>query len=404
MIKKYIDFVNEKLGVPEGNIEGAENIYDDILYYLKRKGNDIIDKSDTYEIEKVGGNFIKISSTSVKIGDIEFKDIKLLIEPLFNDDQFELAGMAVAIDHSDVKLTHFTYEKDNISNLYFILRYAVIEGKTTYEDIINHFNQNKTKVIGSLAHELKHIYDKFMIGKKMFGEVSSYTTFSTKRFGIDAIDRFIYLLYLTTKTESLVRSSEIAAQIKDLDVSKDEFNEFLKGTTLYDNIKMARDFSFEEMKKELYNDIDTIKFRLEQNNLDYPDNNDELVDFMLELTWRNIVGGTAETLVGLMNLDNPIRKLLGLIKKEEEDYFNKYFNKPHFKNKEKYFEYCEKMINFEANKVLKKISKLYDMCKDKEVSALHTKITDKSIINPKVHDKLVADKSIKSYESFFPKK
>jgi len=209
---------------------------------------------------------------------------------------------------------------------------------------------------------------------------------------------------LTSKTEDLVRSSEIAGGIKSLDIKKEEFKEFLKSNRLYNNIKMSENFKFETMKKDLYDEVDLIRHRLKENDIESPDSDDDVVDFILELTYRNIVGGSIDFLKNIMNLDNPIKQLLNLIKKEEKEYFNKYIRKTTFENKEKYFEYCEKMINFKANKVLKKISKLYDMCRDKEVNKLQSKITDKSIINPKAHDEFVADKSIKRYESYFPKK
>jgi hypothetical protein len=405
MIKKYLDFVNERLGVPEGNIEGAESIYKFVLDKLSEKGDSIISENELVEVERLGSELIKLGVIkSIKVGDLEFKNIKVSIMPYFNDSRFEIIGMSVAIEHTDNTPTSLLFDKNKISNIDIMIRYAVIENKTTYKDIYNNFIKDKSEKIGSLSHEIKHIYDKYMFGKEMFGDAASYQTFTNKRFGIDTIDRFIYLLYLTSKTENLVRSSEIAGEIKSLEITKDDFKEFLESTRLYNNIKMSKDFSFEKMKKDLYNEVDLIKRRLKENGIDTPDNDDDIVDLILELTYKNIIGGSIENLSNMMNLNNPIKQMLGLIEKEEEEYFNKYIKKTIFENKEKYFEYCEKMINFEANKVLKKISKLYDMCEDKEVNKLQSKITDKSIINPKAHDKFVADKSIKNYESYFPKK
>ena len=401
MIKKYSIFINERLGVPEGNIESAEILYNFILDKLKEKGDSIISKDDVVTPRES----IPLGSIpSIKIGNLEFKNIDISINPVFNKEEFIILGMSVEITHSDFKKTYLTYDKENIYDIYIMVSYAVVENKTKYSDIYNDFINDKSKKIGPLSHELKHIYDKYMIGKEMFGDISSYSTFSKRRFGIDSIDKFIYLLYLTSKTESLVRSSEIAAQIKSFDVSKDEFKEFLEETSLYKQIKMAKSFSFDKMKNDLYQETDKIRLRLKENEIEAPENDDDLVDFILELTYRNIIGGSIETLADIMDINNPIRIMLNLIEKEEKDYFNKYIKKTTFKNKEKYFEYCQKMINFEANKVLKKISKLYDMCKDKEVNKLQNKITDKSIINQKEYDKYVADKSIKSYESLFLKK
>ena len=46
MIKKYSIFINERLGVTEGNIESAEILYNFILDKLKEKGDSIISKDD----------------------------------------------------------------------------------------------------------------------------------------------------------------------------------------------------------------------------------------------------------------------------------------------------------------------------------------------------------------------
>ena len=396
MIKRYNNFINERLGVPEGNVESAEEVYNFILKSLSERDSSLISKDDL-DSDLIELGVIKL----LKVGELEFKNIKISITPYFNDKEFTIIGMAVGIKHTGETTTSILFEKDKMSNIDIILRYVVIEGETTYQDIYDDFTKTRDLMIGSLSHEIKHLYDKYMFGKEMLGDLSSYSVFTNKRFGIKAIDSFIYLLYLTSKTENLVRSSEIAGQIKALDITKEEFKEFLENTMLYGNIKMAKNFSFEQMKKDLYNDTKNIREILEMSGIDTPNNDDDLVDIILELTYRNIVGGSIEGLASIMNLDNPMKQLLGLIKKEEEDYFNKYIKKTTFENKEKYFEYCEKMIKFESNKVLKKISKLYDMCKDKEVNKLQSKITDKSIINPKAHDKFVADKTIKKYESFF---
>jgi hypothetical protein len=84
-------------------------------------------------------------------------------------------------------------------------------------------------------------------------------------------------------------------------------------------------------------------------------------------------------------------KIFGMCK--DTEFFKKYLNKIIFNNKEEFFLYCEKKLNFEADKVIRKIIKLYDMCKDDVVNPLMTKINQrvdgKCIVNPKLYDKLV---------------
>jgi hypothetical protein len=57
MIKKYLDFINERLGVPEGNIEGAESIYKFVLDKLSEKGDSIISENELVEVERLGKNY-----------------------------------------------------------------------------------------------------------------------------------------------------------------------------------------------------------------------------------------------------------------------------------------------------------------------------------------------------------
>ena len=310
--------------------------------------------------------------------------------------------MAAVVKNTDTTHNAVLFDKNNIGESGVSVK-IVVKEDTTFNDFYNFLLNNKAKVMASLSHEVKHLYDKCMLGKQMFGELASYNIWSNKRLGIPVIDKFIFYLYLISKAESLVRSSEIAGGIVSASITKDEFKEFLESTDVYQQIMEMKSFSYENMKSDLYNDIDTIKLRLEQSDIDVPESEDEIVDYMLHLTYENIVGSKIQLLADMMGISDSFRQLLGLIKKEEQEYFDKFIKKNIYKTKEEYFAYCEKLIKFEANKVLKKISKLYDMCKDTNVNPLQSKITDKSIINPKLHDKYVADNSIKNYESFFSK-
>jgi hypothetical protein len=189
MIKKYLDFVNEKLGVPKGNVEGAEAIYNFMLDSLNKKGDAVISENELVENSIQLGTF-----DSIKVGDLEFKNIRISLSPYFNNRDFTIIGMAVAIEHTGQTDTNFLFDKDKISNIDISVRYAVIEDKTTYKDIYNNFIEKKAEKIGSLSHEIKHIYDKYMFGKEMFGDIASYQIFTNKRFGIKPIDEFTYFI------------------------------------------------------------------------------------------------------------------------------------------------------------------------------------------------------------------
>jgi hypothetical protein len=389
MIKKYIEFINERLGVPEGVINSGKKVYQFIIGNMEKLEGDtpITSHSDLKE------NNLKLGTlASAKIGDITFNNIDISIEIYPNDEDFTITGMSVSITPSDRKLTSFIFDKQSVNDISIQLKYAVLDEKTTIADILNDFSENRARMVSSLSHELKHIYDKYMFGKQAIGDVVSYRTFSDVRFGIKAVDEFIYLLYYTSQVENLVRPTELAAEIDELGITKSEFRGFLKDTPLYKNIKKAMDFKFSQMKDSLYDDFDNIRKVLNKNDIDVPESEKEVVDLILTLIYNNIVGRSADTLKNALGI-HPFKIMLGLIENETEDYYNKYIRKISFESKEKYFEYWEKRINFVGEKVFKKISKLYDMCKDNKKEE---KVS--SIINPEAHDKHVADKQIKEYK------
>jgi hypothetical protein len=412
MIKRYLNFINERLGVPSGNIESANNVFKELTEFLKKRGNSLIMSEkltdDTIYDEK-SINF-KLKS-DIKIGDLSYKNIIFIISIIgqlsdYSESNVEVAGMSVFIEPSGEKETYIEYDKLNPNTKIGISLRLAISKDCTFNDVYNMLESEDKTYIGILSHEIKHIYDRVMIGKNMFSEIASYNTWSNVRMGVPAIDSFLYKLYLISKAEGLVRSSEVAGELIASDITKSEFKDFLKSTSIYNKLVELKNFSFENLKSELLEQVNFIKEALDYNDIEHPDNPEELVDFMLDLTYRNIVGNKMEILSSLLRI-SPLAIAIGMINQEEKEYYNKYLSKIKFENYEKYFEYCEKLIKFESNKVLKKISKLYDMCKDDNVNKLHSKISDradKSIINPKLHDEFVATKTIKSFESYFPKK
>ncbi len=83
----------------------------------------------------------------------------------------------------------------------------------------------------------------------------------------------------------------------------------------------------------------------------------------------------------------------------DDRFFQNYLRKRIFNNTDEFFLYWEKKLNFEANKVIKKIIKLYDMCKDEDVNPLMDKITNRvdgqCIVNPKLYNELIVKPNTK---------
>ena len=79
-----------------------------------------------------------------------------------------------------------------------------------------------------------------------------------------------------------------------------------------------------------------------------------------------------------------------------------------FKNVDEFFLYWEKKLNFTSEIVIKKIGKLYDMCKDDNINTSMVKINDringKCIVNPKLYKEVVIKTSSTSEKIQYRKK
>ena len=166
------------------------------------------------------------------------------------------------------------------------------------------------------------------------------------------------------------------------------------------NIRKAENFSLSKFKEELESDKkvnDMVKQSI--------DNGYESVgsvsDDALNLLMINIASGALDTTDGILKSYmsqssrsvNPLDILftiIGGVDNEEmrkaEKLANKKFNQilnkyqKYEKDPQKYFEYLEKKLNFVADKMKRKLYKLYDMVKD---------TTNKgSIINWELHNKI----------------
>ena len=98
-------------------------------------------------------------------------------------------------------------------------------------------------------------------------------------------------------------------------------------------------------------------------------------------------------MIDILDLDNGIKILMGKIKKEDIDFYNSYISKRIFKNVDEFFLFWEKKLNFEGEKMIKKIAKLYDMCKDDNSNQLMSKINDRVdgqyIVNLKAYNEVI---------------
>jgi hypothetical protein len=396
LIKNYNQFLLEKMGVPEGIVDSAKKLYNLILSEFE----------ENYDEELYPGrnNIRKLSidlDLEIKISEMTFNNINFEVTIIFNDKFSDVEAMSWGVlvpptSRDDHKLH---YDVSNVNSINLSTNLLSKEGNT-FEDVAKYLKRDKNKTIGIISHELKHVYDKYKIKKELLSDIVDYATWSRTRTGFSPIDDFIYYIYVISKSESLVRPSEIAGQLESSEITKSEFKEFLESTAIYRDISKIKKFTFSGLKSDLLKDISKIRESFDDIPEDETD--EDVIDTVLQITYESMVKSSVDIMSDILGISDPIKRLIGIIKQEDIDFANNYFEKLIFKNKEEFFVFWEKKIKFEADKVLKKISKLFDMCKDDSPNQLMDKINQRvngdCIVNPELYDKFVLKTNEKKYK------
>lgn len=379
IIKKYLSFINEKLGVPDKIIDSATGLYNEILLHFRDKSKEGLKPKES--------EYLVNLPILIEISDLKFQSVEFTVRLLTHesDENVEIISWGVAGMPDSTGDYKLIYDKSKVNDIKLFINLA-ITGDTEPSDIYDYIEKESTKTIGILSHELKHVYDKYMLGKILLEDLVDYGTWSQTRTGFRPIDEFIYFMYFMSSAESLVRPSEIAGQLVSLDITKDKFREFLLDSSTYKTLIEIKKFSYDGLKQDLLSDIKHVKglFSDIENEED-----SEVIDAALEISYLTIVKSQGGEMSKILRLNSPIKSEMS----QDHEFFKKYLNKIAYNSKEEFFLYCEKKLNFESDKVIKKISKLYDLCRDKSVDPLMDKITKrvdgKCIVNPLLYDKLV---------------
>jgi len=349
----------ERLGVPEGILETAENLYEDIIRNLDR--NTFDESENEYEF-----NF----TTNYKISDLDIDYVKVFFEINKWNDPSKKDYVIMGFSTPFQSISRNDSEKLTIVSSFdkFIIKFKfLVPQDWKFEELVNLIKKDKSDIINSLSHELMHAYDSYKSGYDDAPERANYEASQSVSFGIEPIDKFLHLLYFTHAVENVVRPTEIAMAIKSGNVSQKNFLNFLKDNETYKMLDEARNFSYEKLRNELKNFIPKIDKIGEILNRTMGSNDEEKIDEILRLVYVNLINKKAESYVNLMTSDI-IEKMLGLQGKKEEN-FKKFLRKiQKFNNPKDFFKNEEKLFKFVANNMIKKISKLYDMTKSENKS------------------------------------
>jgi hypothetical protein len=205
-------------------------------------------------------------------------------------------------------------------------------------------------------------------------------------------------MYYIHGIENLVRPVEVASLMKSKNITKSQFREFIENSRVYRELVEIKKFTFEDFISQLKENEDRLDALLNHIGEDPSDMTiDQKIDRVLEVAYIDLVNNRMEMFVRMTehHMDDMIKfgSQLGLLPKHLEkgvkqlektdeirQKFLSYVMK-YEKNPTKFFE--DEIENFQyiANKMIKKISKVYALAKD-------DKPVSESIINWELHQKV----------------
>jgi len=348
----------ERLGVPDEIANTSEKFYNEIFKYLETPNEHLIDE-DTFFIY---GDF--------KIGQYEFNKFKVKLFLFTTEQTNELIMYREAISfHPQLVKNESKYRLFNDfldhTNTNLQIHFASPEDKISFDEIKNMFTNKKSIFIGDISHELMHFYEKVQKKSESLYSTANYVSYLQIRTGIKPLDEMLFYLYYISKVENITRPSELFGELKDRNITKREFVSYLQNSDMYKKFIKMREFNvdniIEEMKNNYSNEINEF-FKDDDQMKELPV--DEKINIIFKRLYNRIAIKGMETMTGLLTREF-IEALMG-IGPEKEEIITKYGAR--FEHRESnymnYFRKKQKEINYNADKMIKKISKMYDLLPD----------------------------------------
>lgn len=392
--ESQLKLLNEIVGVPENILQAAEKLYSEVEKHVKS----INTKKEEYEF---------YGSLDVELGvkkKIQITDYELTVktEEIENyNGKPDIVSMGVLQAFMfDRKILMKVSEKT--PKLELVINFVVSENWEPFE-LYEEMEKDKVNQIASLAHELKHKYDKQAKPFALIGRDAEYQAIQrVGTFGIPAIDRkFFRYAYFITGIENLVRPTEVASRMKSQNIKKSDFEEFTKTEKVFEELTEIKNYTFEKFIEDIKSNMPRVDALLDYIDKDYSDmTDDEKIESVLDLVYMNIANQRAEIFMNMTsdNMDELIKmtSLFGqvpsaLINKAKElektnEIRRKFLSSisKHQNNPIKFFKEEIENFSYVANKMLKKLVKLYSIAKDEDVN--------ESIQNWDLHQKLMEKK------------
>ena len=394
--ENQLRLITEALGVPDTILEVAEQVFNSVARNIKS----IRTKKDEY---------IFRGNVGVQLGDkkkIDIDDYELTVSVIHPDDydeepQIISMGMIQQFNF-DRNIMMKRIQKSSTAEIE--IDYAVSDNWEPI-DLYNTLMKSKTKHLASIAHELKHKYDKQSKEIDLIGREALYhSTIKMGRSAIPAIDSgFMRALYFVSMAENLVRPVEIASIMKSKNITKSQFKDFLMKTDVYRELQNIKNYTFEDFINDMKEQMDRVNALLEHVNVDGLEDmsEDDKIKKVLEVIYGTLTNTRLDLFQDMTSIrqddfmsmfkdlfgqdlrkDDPQQKGLEQVRNKFYNYAAKYKDNP-----VKFFEDEFENFNYTANKVLKRLSKIYALAQDDEQPV------SESILNWELHQKVREQKN-----------
>lgn len=382
LIKKT--FLNEAVGVPENIMESGRKLYkivSEFLYNIDSKKENYRATFDDVELVVSDMVFDEINLNVNVEEDEDFPYEKPLIAALgvsneFNFDNGILLQVNAESTSIDLTINFIAPEEWEPSDLY------------------DEFTKEKVKTTSIMSHEIMHRFNKQKQRTDLIGRGAEYQAYASSglNFGIPVINNFMMYSYYIQSAENLVRPPEIATRMIENGITKEQFYEFLTNDETYVELRKIKNFSYEYLIEQLYEQMDNIDGLLEHASVDIDDMDEETkIKYVLRLVYVNLVNAKIDIFDKFFystseQISNMFGGLFGgIVSKEKDKVRNKFINhviKYEDREMEFFKDECER-FNYESTKLMKKITKIYSLIPDEKEQ------TNESILNWDLHQKLM---------------
>ena len=393
--ENQLRLLNEALGVPDFILDAADMLYDVVENDI-RSINDI---QDEYNFKgKI--NFELGDKKKIRIDSYE---LNVKIEEMEDEEGvLDIISMGMGGRFGFDRDVYLKINEPS-TTLNLDITFAVGDNWKP-EELIAKMEEERDENVSALAHEIKHKYDKQAKEYSRMGPDAVYQATQQKgNFAIPAIDRVFYrFMYYIHAIENLVRPTEVAYSMKRKNITKSQFKDFLEDNIVYKELLRIKNYTFDNFIQDLKQQEDRLDGLLEHIGEDPSDMSiDEKINKVLELVYIDLVNNRMDLFMqmtqGPMDDFLTFGAQLGMIPPGSEEKMKqlqktneirrKFLSRTmrYEKNPTKFFEDEFEEFNYIANKMLKKISKLYAMAKDDEQ-------VSESIINWDLHQQIMEKK------------